>query len=166
MMQVPISSMPVYVSVGPNGRGNVEIHLRSSDWNRHGHQSDLLYGNCILHAVAVHDAEVFDVHGRMLPTFVFPESALAAWWGQYELLVQRPSAIACTDWLPIRAPAPLEFLDRSHVDGATRRACQKSRSTVACFTGRLGRRDLSCGQPRDGFTVNADPMERVAASCR
>jgi len=149
---------------GAEWAGNVEIHLRSSDWNRHGHQSDPLYGNCILHAVAVHDAEVFDVHGRMLPTFVFPESALAAWWGQYELLVQRPSAIACTDRLPFVPP----YLWSSWID---RMLMERLEERVRRVDQQL---HVSRGDWEDaifravsramGFAVNADPMERVAAS--
>ena len=50
--------------------GNVEVHTKSSDWNRHGHDKDAKYGNIILHVVSVADTEVKDVHGRTLPQFV------------------------------------------------------------------------------------------------
>lgn len=46
--------------------GNVEIHVQSSDWNKHKHQKDQAYGNVILHVVAQFDKAVNDIHGREL----------------------------------------------------------------------------------------------------
>lgn len=48
-------------------RGNIEIHVKSSDWILHKHTSDLAYDNVILHVVYEHDKEIF-VGERMLPT--------------------------------------------------------------------------------------------------
>lgn len=47
--------------------GNVEIHIRSSDWFLHGHHQDPAYNNVILHVVLIHDKEV-SIQGRVLPT--------------------------------------------------------------------------------------------------
>lgn len=48
--------------------GNVEIHVKSSDWYAHQHQNDENYKNVILHVVYEHDVEVYDAHNNVVPT--------------------------------------------------------------------------------------------------
>jgi len=50
--------------------GNIEIHLNSSDWYRHGHDSDMRYNNVILHVVANADMDVKTQDGNYLPQIV------------------------------------------------------------------------------------------------
>ncbi|MBK7667189.1 MAG: DUF2851 family protein [Sphingobacteriaceae bacterium] len=38
--------------------GNVEIHVNSSDWLKHGHENDKAYNNLILHVVYKYDKAI------------------------------------------------------------------------------------------------------------
>ncbi len=48
--------------------GNVEIHIKSSDWFQHNHQNDKSYSNIILHVVFDHDKNVNTEDGILIPT--------------------------------------------------------------------------------------------------
>lgn len=52
--------------------GNVEIHLRSSDWQRHGHQLDSAYNSVILHVAEIVDTDVVTADGKRLPQLQLP----------------------------------------------------------------------------------------------
>ena len=50
--------------------GNVELHLKSSDWYVHGHDRDARYNNVVLHVVSQADGDVLTEDGRYLPQLV------------------------------------------------------------------------------------------------
>ncbi|GAA3639436.1 DUF2851 family protein [Flavivirga jejuensis] len=48
--------------------GNVEIHVKSSDWFLHNHEQDKAYDNVILHVVWEHDTDIFRKDNTVIPT--------------------------------------------------------------------------------------------------
>ena len=50
--------------------GNVEAHLRSTDWEKHGHHLDGAYNNVILHVVTHEDTDSFTSLGRKVDTLL------------------------------------------------------------------------------------------------
>lgn len=48
--------------------GNLEIHIKSSDWFLHNHEQDKAYDNVILHVVWEHDTDVFRKDNTPIPT--------------------------------------------------------------------------------------------------
>ncbi|MCB0474269.1 MAG: DUF2851 family protein [Flavobacteriaceae bacterium] len=53
--------------------GNVEIHIKSSDWYIHGHEKDSNYDNVILHVVWEHNVAVYRKDGSMVPSLVLKD---------------------------------------------------------------------------------------------
>lgn len=47
--------------------GNVEIHLKSSDWYLHHHEMDAAFDNVILHVVWEHDIEIYRADNSEIP---------------------------------------------------------------------------------------------------
>lgn len=52
---------------GQDWAGNIEMHIKASDWYLHGHDDDPAYDNVILHVVWTHDAEITRRDGVHIP---------------------------------------------------------------------------------------------------
>ena len=48
--------------------GEIEIHVNSSDWEKHGHQFDEKYNSVILHVVWKNDKKIHTKMGNIIPT--------------------------------------------------------------------------------------------------
>jgi hypothetical protein len=73
--------------------GNVEIHIKASDFETHGHNRDHSFDNVILHVVADNDKIVLDARGLEVLTvkIEFDKSLFE----KYTELVNNPFIIAC-----------------------------------------------------------------------
>ncbi|MEH6766017.1 MAG: DUF2851 family protein [Aequorivita antarctica] len=69
--------------------GNVEIHIKSSDWYTHGHEADAAYDNVILHVVWEHDAEIYRKDGSVIPTFTVKKYIPKPTLEQYQKLFSK-----------------------------------------------------------------------------
>ncbi|MCB0773894.1 MAG: DUF2851 family protein [Flavobacteriales bacterium] len=80
---------------GQRWAGNVEVHLRTSDWNAHGHQRDPAYDNVVLHTVYLHDAEVHTASGRCPPTVELRERINADNLHLHQSLMESRMPVPC-----------------------------------------------------------------------
>lgn len=83
--------------------GNVEMHVRASDWHRHGHDADRAYDSVVLHVVGADDCRIDLPGGRRLPQMVM--QCAPDFNERYRAMVDGPSdRLACFDELS-KAPA-------------------------------------------------------------
>ncbi len=72
--------------------GNIELHIKSSDWLRHGHQHDKAYQNLILHVV--YENDVPNVAGNT-PVLSLHDHIPAHIFDHYVNLMQAPQKLPC-----------------------------------------------------------------------
>ena len=69
--------------------GNVEIHVKSSDWFLHNHETDSNYDNVILHVVWEHDTDVFRKDNSNIPTLEIKQYVSKEALNNYEKLFSK-----------------------------------------------------------------------------
>ena len=67
--------------------GNVEVHLSSSDWQKHGHTTDIAYNNVILHVVYRDDVPLVLPTGRRVPTIALQTRIPDDLYNRYHKLI-------------------------------------------------------------------------------
>ena len=75
--------------------GNVEIHIKSSDWYLHNHERDAKYDNVILHVVWEHDTEVIRQDTTEIPVLELKNYVDAQVLNSYNTLTAAKTWIYC-----------------------------------------------------------------------
>jgi len=76
--------------------GPVEIHLKSSDWYRHGHHLYENYQNVILHIVWEHNVDILYPSGKKIPTIHVKDYLKPKTLSQYkEVFSVLPKKLPC-----------------------------------------------------------------------
>jgi len=72
--------------------GNVEIHLKASDWYLHNHEKDLNYDAVILHVVWENDVDIYMKNNKPIPTLVLKNFIDETVLNKYKNLFLAPTA--------------------------------------------------------------------------
>ena len=92
--------------------GHVEIHVKTSDWNRHGHQTDKAYKNVILHVVYENDTQVNDI-----PTLELKGHFDETLFANYQRFISSKNWIPCEKSISkVPVFTRLSWLDRMAVE--------------------------------------------------
>ena len=142
--------------------GDVEIHLKSDEWNKHHHNVDKAYNSVILHVVECLNGEVFNENGQLVPQMILsvPEKVSA----RARFLLKNPEKTACQghlnkvpknlllSWIDVLA---IERLERKTLD-IFENLKRYNNSWNDVFYVLLSR--------NFGFGLNSDAFERLALS--
>lgn len=140
--------------------GNVEIHVKASDWMRHGHDKDRAYDSVILHVVYNSDCRVSRPDGQLVPQLLLP--CAADFNAKYRSIVDTAADLPCckliagipgiylSDWLSSLAFERL-FEKAERVHALAQRNGLDWREAIYIVLARSL-----------GFSTNSDAFERLA----
>ncbi len=92
--------------------GNIELHVRSSDWIFHNHSQDPNYQNIILHVVFQHDIEVSELTEKSVPALELKNHIDENMVWKYEKLIDGNQFIPCENIFD-KDKIPLHFHERN-----------------------------------------------------
>lgn len=146
---------------GRRWAGNVEVHVKASDWHRHHHDGDPAYDSVILHVVDSSDTVIHRSNGEPIPQMVLPrrpdlEIRYRSLLERADLDIPCASLLATVDalhrrsWLTALAFERLYDKERRIEELRRRLGGDYEQATYVTVARCLG------------FSVNADPFERLA----
>jgi len=151
--------------IGPTlWAGNVEIHVKASDWYRHGHHTDPAYRNTILHVV-LHD----DLCGTEKELMGLPVLELKGFYDE-SIYEHYRNFMGCRAWIP--CAGQLRDVDRFILDQwLESKAIERLEKKTIVLRASLEQNAWNWEQTFYEFTarafgakVNADAFERLARS--
>ena len=142
--------------------GNVEMHVRASDWKRHGHDRDKAYDSVILHVVEKDDAPVYRTNGELIAQMVLEVSP--SFLESYRLLHEGRVELPCAQ---VIATLPrlvvTEWVERLAFERLHHKV-ERLRSLLELYSGSWEDVCYVTLSRNLGFGVNNDAFERLARS--
>ncbi|WP_346862980.1 DUF2851 family protein [uncultured Draconibacterium sp.] len=142
--------------------GNIEIHKKASDWEKHNHNTNKAYDSVILHVVETDDLEISRTNGELIPTLIlkYPDFLKT----NYEQLLNAQTWIACQNQFHKVNPVLLQL-------GFNRLMIERLENKTEEITARLQYNNNDWNETfyqmlarMFGFKVNAIPFELLAKS--
>jgi hypothetical protein len=144
--------------------GNIEMHIHSSEWNDHHHNTDDAYENVILHVVWKEDKIIKRKDNSVLPALELKDRVSESFLLQYRQLVNAPQTIPCAAFIDKVSPLlKVSMLDKALMERLETKAKQSQvvlqrnnndwEETAYQMLGR-----------NFGFKVNAEPFAQLALS--
>jgi hypothetical protein len=136
--------------------GNVEIHLKSSDWVKHKHHTDKAYNNVILHVVYDHDAEL------NIPTLELKNYLSKNFLSGYYSLQQSALRVPCQNMLSLPEKIKLElFLHRLSVERLEQK-CAALERQLTQYQNSWEKLFYVTTAKYFGMKINAEPFVQLA----
>lgn len=144
--------------------GSVEIHLNSSDWQRHHHDVDPAYENVILHVVYQHDQDQFRADGSVIPVLELRTRIPEGLSSRYQELMSNMDWIACQKQLRTVDP----FITRTWLSRVLVERLEEKANSIQLllqeFKGSWDDAFYVTLARNFGFKLNALPFEMLARS--
>ncbi len=144
--------------------GNVEMHVRASEWLAHGHQHDRAYDNVILHVVLEADQPISRANGERIPCLEVKNLVPPKLAGTYLKLLHNEHWIPCQHhFFQVPQITKNLWLERLLVE----RLAQKTEAIAQTLTktGNNWEETFYQALARGfGMRVNAEPFELMAKS--
>jgi hypothetical protein len=143
--------------------GNIEVHVKASDWKRHKHHTDPAYRNVVLHVVWEDDERILDPSGNALPVFDLKHYVSLPVLETYRQLELASQPIACRGEPYSENAHTRAWLDRMLVERLQSRSPEIQRILERCRFDWEEAAYVYLGRAF-GFRVNADPFQQLALS--
>ena len=145
--------------------GNIEIHVRSSDWQKHKHHLDAAYDNVVLHVVYEYDKPTLRSDGTIVPVLELKNRIFPHVIEKSNYLLQKKST-----WIPCEQQ--IGSINKISIDGwlsrlLVERLEHKLANINECLTEQKGSWDdtFYIFLARNfGFKINGLPFEMLAKS--
>ncbi|WP_129714977.1 DUF2851 family protein [Pedobacter sp. SYP-B3415] len=154
--------------------GDVEIHIKTSDWLLHGHQHDEAYNNVILHVVYEHDQKITRPDGSPLPVLSLHNHVSLGLVDTYNRLQLSQGYFPCAATIGQANKTVVKAMLTRQLIARLEKKSAEVLQTLALLKGDWEETFYRFLARNFGFKVNAQPFEllarllpyRILARCR